>query len=104
MTFRICFCVAALGMVLTAVDVTQAQQRGTDLRVVPPPGEVEFPACCDSCGESGCTGCNSGPEGLTCGSGLIKAECSISNNKVSCEEDTSSSPLQSRPKKLKALQ
>ncbi|NIA67693.1 hypothetical protein HBA54_03740 [Pelagibius litoralis] len=104
MIFRICFCVFALGMVLMTADITQAQQRSTDLKATPPPGEVEFPACCDSCDQNGCTGCNSGPEGLTCGSGLIKAECSISNNKVSCEEDTASTPLQSTPNKFQTRQ
>jgi hypothetical protein len=52
-----------------------------------PGGRQKYPACCESCPAGGCTGCNSGPEGLSCGSGLIKANCQTVNNVVTCVKD-----------------
>ena len=50
-----------------------------------PGGPLEFDACCDDCSKpGGCTGCNSGPEGLTCGIGLIAADCQVVQDKVTC--------------------
>ncbi|HIC81956.1 MAG TPA: hypothetical protein EYP07_13505 [Kiloniellaceae bacterium] len=51
----------------------------------PMSGELEFDACCDDCSQpGGCTGCNSGPEGLNCGLGLIAADCQVVNDVVTC--------------------
>ena len=52
-----------------------------------PASQPRYPACCEACPAGGCTGCNSGPEGLNCGSGLIKAKCQTVNNVVTCVKD-----------------
>jgi hypothetical protein len=52
-----------------------------------PAVKPKYPACCDACPAGGCTGCNSGPEGLNCGPGLIKATCQTVNNVVTCAKD-----------------
>lgn len=82
---------AALGFVLTAhaedAGRTPAARPHTANIKAAPGGGKEFPACCKYCPPSGCTSCNSGPEGLSCGSGLIRAECSMSNNQVNCKKD-----------------
>ena len=91
MSIRYLFCIAVIGALLSGAGVAQAQNRSVLLKP-PPPGQTEFPACCESCPASGCTGCNSGPPGLTCGSGLIKAECKVTNNEASCKKDDSKRP------------
>lgn len=78
----------------------EAQQKTTGTPTPPPPtvsgpsslkaapkGQQRFEACCDSCPAGGCTGCNSGPSGLSCGSGLIKAKCQMVNNETTCVKD-----------------
>ncbi|GAB4367241.1 MAG: hypothetical protein Kow00114_25750 [Kiloniellaceae bacterium] len=75
---------AAAGLLLLA-GVAEAQQRPVLLKA-PPPGQTEFPACCEYCPAGGCTGCNAGPEGLNCGSGLIKAECTMKNDVTTCKK------------------
>ena len=52
-----------------------------------PPGEKKFPACCEFCPAGGRTGCNSGPQGLSCGSGLVLATCQMVNNVTTCVRD-----------------
>ena len=92
-------CAAGLGAMLLTAGLAQAQTN----KIKPPPGRSEFPACCDSCNDNGCTGCNSGPQGLSCGSGLILAECGMKDNKVHCEEkDSQSRPTMSSPGQLKS--
>ena len=94
-------CAAGLGAMLLTTGLAQAQNPTNKLQ--PPPGRTEYPACCDSCDDNGCTGCNSGPQGLNCGSGLIKAECSLKDNKVNCKEkDTQSRPTGKSPTRLKS--
>ncbi|MEQ8356730.1 MAG: hypothetical protein RH942_14400 [Kiloniellaceae bacterium] len=100
MSIRYLFCITVVGALLAAGGFAQAQNRSVLLKA-PPPGQTEFPACCDSCNSNGCTGCNSGPEGLNCGTGLIKAECTVTNNEASCKEDKSR-PGTKLPGKLKA--
>lgn len=52
-------------------------------------GEQAFEACCESCPAGGCTGCNSYPDTphLNCGSGLIKANCQVVDDTVTCVKD-----------------
>ncbi|NIA67694.1 hypothetical protein HBA54_03745 [Pelagibius litoralis] len=54
-----------------------------------PSGPPAFEACCDSCPAGGCTGCNSYPgvPHLNCGSGLIKANCQVVDDTVTCVKD-----------------
>lgn len=54
-----------------------------------PPGEQKFEACCSACPAGGCTGCNAYPNTphLNCGSGLIKANCQVVDNKATCIRD-----------------
>jgi len=54
-----------------------------------PPGEQRFEACCSACPAGGCTGCNAYPNTphLNCGSGLIKANCQVVDNKATCIRD-----------------
>jgi hypothetical protein len=77
--------VAVIGALLMSANITFAQNRPVMLKA-PPPGASEFPACCEYCPAGGCTGCNAGPEGLNCGPGLIKAECTMTNNQASCKK------------------
>jgi len=101
MTIRKLFGVAlAAAMLLFVSEIAQAQSGPVMLKA-PPPGQTEFPACCKWCPPSGCTECNSGPEGLNCGPGLIKAECSMKDNVVHCEKDTAR-PTGTSPTKLKS--
>jgi len=85
------FYVAAVGVLLLSAGIAQAQQRPVMLKA-PPPGQTEFPACCEYCPAGGCTGCNAGPEGLNCGTGLIKAECTMKNDNTTCKKASSSIP------------
>lgn len=85
MNIRLWSCVAVTGALLLLASVAQAQNRPVMLKA-PPPGQTEFPACCEYCPSGGCTGCNAGPEGLNCGSGLIKAECSMKNDVTTCKK------------------
>lgn len=87
------FVLAAAAMLLS-VGLAQAQNRPVMLKA-PPPGETEFPACCEYCPAGGCTGCNAGPEGLNCGSGLIKAECTMKNDVTTCKKAESRMPTSS---------
>lgn len=80
--------VAVVAALLLA-GAAQAQQRPVLLKA-PPPGQTEFPACCEYCPAGGCTGCNAGPEGLNCGPGLIKAECTMKNDVTTCKKEASS--------------
>ena len=100
MKTRHIFCAAGLGAMLLTAGLAQAQTPSN--KIQPPPGRSEFPACCDSCNDNGCTGCNSEPPGLSCGSGLVLAECGMKDNKVHCEEkDNQSRPGTSSPTRLK---
>ena len=82
---------------LTVAQVQQLQKRvikgpakpagpGTSAQSIKatPGGPQEFDACCTSCGPGGCTGCNSGPNGLNCGIGRIAADCQVVEDKVTC--------------------
>jgi len=90
---------AAMIALLFLAGVAQAQDRPVMLKA-PPPGQTEFPACCEYCPSGGCTGCNSGPQGLNCGPGLIKAECSLKDNVVHCKKEDAR-PSSAAPTKLK---
>jgi hypothetical protein len=72
---------------------SQAPSSSASSRVAAAPRGHEFPACCTNCPPSGCTGCNaySGSGNLNCGSGLLKADCTMTNNQVSCTKDESTS-------------
>lgn len=52
-----------------------------------PGGPQAFEACCTACPAGGCTGCNSGPAGLSCGTGLIKATCQVVNDVSTCVKE-----------------
>lgn len=67
-------------------DPTRPTGPGTPAQSfkVVPGGPQEFDACCTSCGKNGCSGCNSGPNGLNCGTGLIAADCQVVEDKVTC--------------------
>ncbi len=99
MTIRIGLCAALIGALMLLTNVAQAQDGPVMLKA-PPPGQTEFPACCKWCPAGGCTNCNSGPQGLNCGPGLIKAECSMKDNVVHCKKAESRSG-DSAPKRLK---
>ncbi len=84
-----------------ALTVAQVQQLKKRILTDPPPprgpgsfkatpgGEQAFEACCESCPAGGCTGCNSYPNTphLSCGSGLIKANCQVVDDTVTCVKD-----------------
>ncbi len=94
---------ATAGLLLATAGLALAQPASS-LKTAGP-GETEFPACCDSCTGNSCTGCNSGPQGLSCGKGLVLAECSLSDNKVSCKKVEEDGQQQSRRKpQLKGIQ
>jgi hypothetical protein len=99
MTMKRILAVAALGAMLSSTGLALAQSSTN--KIQPPPGRTEFPACCDSCNDNGCTGCNSGPQGLSCGKGLVLAECGLKDNKVNCKEKESR-PGASAPATLKS--
>jgi hypothetical protein len=91
MSMKRWFGVAVVGALLLLAGAVQAQNRPVLLKA-PPPGQTEFPACCEYCPSGGCTGCNAGPEGLNCGPGLIKAECSMKNDVTTCKKESSRMP------------
>jgi len=101
MNLRNLVSVALICGLMALAGAVQAQQKSTGTPVDPPrptvtgpsslkstpPGKQRFEACCESCPAGGCTGCNSGPAGLSCGSGLIKAKCQMVNNETTCVKD-----------------
>lgn len=50
------------------------------------PKKSKFEACCSACPAGGCTGCNAHPNTphLSCGGGLIKANCQVVDNVATC--------------------
>jgi hypothetical protein len=89
----------AVILLVVFASSAHAQNRPVLLKA-PPPGDTEFPACCEYCPAGGCTGCNAGPEGLNCGPGLIKAECTMTNNVPTCKKEESR-PAASGPGQIK---